>query len=381
MHLAYSLFLSALLAVILTGCDKSTNELDSDNKGPAPVVLSGSAVMVAKMRRIYPEFKLPAIVEAVQSARIKPEISAALTANHFSAGDMVEQGQLLVELDAAELEAALNSSAAELQSVNASVLQAEANWTRAKELMPKGYISARDYDKTKADVETARAAVSRAEAKLDSAQLRLSHTKISAPFSGRIGKPGHAVGDQVSPLSITPLFELAQLDPIYVTASVELGIYNRFLMLRKNLESQGRNIPELEVSIELKGTGAYPHAGSFQAWDHTAGSSRGMIAGRALFPNPDGMLLPGETVTAHGRAIEPIERIFIPQMAVQQDQQGSYVLVIDDEGLTRRKNIELGIRDAADWAVRSGLIDGDRVIIEGAQRLAPGMQVQIGNSL
>jgi hypothetical protein len=106
-----------------------------------------------------------------------------------------------------------------------------------------------------------------------------------------------------------------------------------------------------------------------------------MIAARILFPNPEGILLPGQTVIAHGRAIKAIDRIFVPQKSVLQDQQGHFVLVIDGEGVLRRKNLEVGVRDGADWAVRSGLDAGDRVVIEGAQRLAPGMQATIGNSL
>jgi len=381
MNSGYKLVLSVLMVGALAACGKSTDEAAPADKGPAPVMLSGSAVMVAQMRSVYPKFELPALVEAVQSARVKPEVSTTVTANHFTAGDMVEQGQLLVELDDAKFQAELKSNEAELQSAKAGVLQAESNWARAEDLMPKGYISALDYDKTKAAVETSRASVARAEAELVSAQLRVERTRIVAPFAGRIGKPGHAIGDQVGPLSLTPLFDLAQLDPIYVTASVELGMYNRFTMLRQHLESEGIDIPELKVTLDLTGAGEYPHPGVFEAWDHTSGSSRGMIAARILFPNPDGLLLPGQTVTARGRAIKAIDRIFVPQKAVLQDQQGHFVLVMDSEGMVRRKNIEVGVRDGADWAVRSGLEDGDRVIIEGVQRLAPGMQVRLGNSL
>jgi RND family efflux transporter MFP subunit len=158
-------------------------------------------------------------------------------------------------------------------------------------------------------------------------------------------------------------------------------MYNRFTMLRQHLESEGIDIPELTVTLDLTGAGEYPHPGVFEAWDHTSGSSRGMIAARILFPNPDGLLLPGQTVTARGRAIKAIDRIFVPQKAVLQDQQGHFVLVIDGEDVLRRKNIEVGLRDGADWAVRSGLEGGDRVVIEGGQRLAPGMQIRLGNSL
>ena len=380
MNSGYKQVLFVLVIGALSGCGKSTDDQPKADAGPAPVMLPGSAVMATQMRSIHAKFELPAIIEAVQSARVKPELSTTVIANHFIAGDMVEKGQLLVVLDDAKFQAELKSSEAELQSAQARVLQAEANWTRAEELMPKGYISALDYDQTKANVEIARAAAASAEAHLFAAQLRVQRTKILAPFSGRISKPGHAVGDQVGPLSLHPLFQLAQLDPIYVTAGVEVGMYNRFTMLRQKLEAEGKDIPELIVTIELTGAGEYPYPGKFEAWDHTAGASRGMIAARMLFPNPHGILLPGQSVKAQGRAIKALKRIFVPQKAVLQDQQGHFVLVIDGDGAVRRKNIEMGLREGADWAVQSGLESGERVIIEGAQRLAPGMQVSIGNS-
>ena len=202
MNSGCKLILSVLMVGVLAGCGKSVDEAAPADEGPAPVMLSGSAVMVAQMRRIYPKFELPAIVEAIQSARVVPEVMTTVTANHFTAGDMVAQGQLLVELDDAKYQAELKSNEAELQSAKAGVLQAESNWARAEDLMPKGYISALDYDKTKAAVETSRAAVARAEAELVSAQLRVERTRIMAPFAGRISKPMHALGDQVGEAGI-----------------------------------------------------------------------------------------------------------------------------------------------------------------------------------
>jgi len=317
----------------------------------------------------------------VQSAKIRPQVSSTVKANHFVVGDIVEQGQLLVELDDARLLAALGSAEAELKSAQASVIQAEANWKRAQSLQPQGYISALDFDKARAKVEVSRSAVAKAEAALTSTRLNLEYTRIYAPFSGRISKPGHAVGDLVSSLVVGPLFELVQLDPIYVTASVELGVYNRFVMLRQRLESEGQAIPELVVKVQLAGDMEYPHSGTFVAWDHTSSGSQGTIAGRASFANPDGLLLPGQNVILNGRMIESIERIFVPQKAVLQDQQGHFVLTIGNDDLVQRNNVEVGIRDGVDWSIKSGLESGDRIIIEGAQRLAPGMKIAIDNSL
>lgn len=368
-------------AVFLTACDRSENAAAPAETGPAAVALTGSDVMVAEVRAIRPEFSLPAIVEAIQSAKIRPQISATLKANHFLAGDLVSEGQLLVELDDALMLAELESTEAELKSSEASVSQAEANWKRAQELQPQGYISASDYDSAKATVEVSRSAVEKAKAALSRARLNLEYTQIHAPFSGRISKPGHAVGDLVSSLTIEPLFELVQLDPIYVKASVELGVYNRFAMLRQRFENEGEAVPEVKVEVQLAGDIEYPHRGVFVSWDHASSGSQGTIAGRARFDNPDGLLLPGQNVILNGRAIEAIERIFVPQKAILQDQQGHYVLTMGDDGLVTRKNVEVGLRDGADWAVKSGLENGDRVIIEGVQRLAPGMKVQLGSTL
>ena len=373
---------SMLLAlVVLSACEQSKDADPAGDTGPVAVTLSGSAVMTAGIRSIRPEFSLPAIVEEIQSAKIRPQVSATVKVNLFTAGDIVQQGQLLVELDDERLLAALGSAEASLKSTQASVIQAEANWERAESLKPDGYISALDFDKAKAAVEVSRSAVAKAEANLITAQLNLGYTRIYAPFSGRISKPGHAVGDLVSAAAIVPLFELVQLDPIYVTASVELGVYNRFVMLRQRFEEEGLAVPELLVEVQLAGDLTYPHKGSFVAWDHTSKSSQGTIAGRTRFVNPDGLLLPGQNVILNGRMIESIERIFVPQKAVLQDQQGNYALIIGDDGLVQRKNLDVGIREGADWSIKSGLESGDKVIIEGAQRLAPGMKVVINNSL
>jgi RND family efflux transporter MFP subunit len=364
------------LLVVLAGCGKSGEE--TPQAVAQTVTLSPTQVGVAELRTVNPSFELTGVTEAIQSAQINPQISARLKANHFEGGEIVEEGQLLVELDSSDFEAKLGSAKATLQSAKAGVKQAEANWERAQQLKPDGYISQLDYDTAEAAVETARAAVAQAEATLEQARLDLERTEITAPFTGRISPPEHAVGDLVGPLAVRPLFELVQLDPIYVNASVEQGMYNRFQITKQKFEAAGRDIPTIDVDIELPGGDAYPHDGEFQIWDHSADAAPGMIVARMVFPNPEQILLPGQNVTVHGRAIEPVEAIFIPQRAVLQDQQGHYVIAIDDADTLVRRNIEVGIRDGADWSVRSGLEAGDRLIVQGGQRLAPGTSVTIG---
>ncbi len=370
----------ALIAVslLIAGCGSG----EEAPAGPAPssaVILSPEQVGRAETRTVNPTFELTAITEAYQSARVKSQVQARLQANHFEGGEQVEEGQLLVELDPASFEASLAAAEAQLESAQAASTQAVANWKRAEDLLPDGFISRLDYDQAKASFSSAKAAVSEAEAALQKAQLNLERTRIVAPFSGRISPPGHAVGDLVGPLSVNPLFELVQLDPIYVDGAVEQGKYNHFVLLRKKLDAEGVDVPELKVSIVLSGGEEYPYPGTFQSWDHSAQAAPGMIVGRTLFPNPDQILLPGQNVVVRGEAIEAVTGVFVPQRAVLQDQQGHYVIAIDASDTLVRRNIEVGIRDGADWSVHRGLAEGDRVIVRGAERLAPGTPVSIAD--
>ena len=360
----------------LGGCEKPEQQQTVTEMAPQAIPLPASAVHVTDRRKIQPQFRHPGVIEALQEARIRPQVTARLVATHFSAGDLVEEGDLLVELDASEYEAQLDAARADLLSAKANEQQARTNWKRAEELMPKGYISALDYDKAKASIDVASASVARAEAQLTKAQLDVDNTRISAPFSGRISKPRQAVGSLVQP-SGQPLFELIQLDPIYASASVDLSIYNTFALRLQELEAQGETIPEVELTLELAGGGTYPHSGRFENWSHQSDDSSGMIKGRALFPNPDGLLLPGQNITLVGRAMQAFERTMVPQAAVMQDQQGRYVMIVDANDTVQRQNIETGARDGADWAVRSGLEEGTRVIVQGGQSLRPGTRIAL----
>lgn len=380
-----SWLLLVTLAVLLAACGESGEPGEQGEQegaaNPRPeVVLKAGQVEAAAARTVNPSFEITGITEPIQSARVNPQVTARVLANHFKGGEMVEVGTALVELDPADYQAAQAAAEAALQSAQANLKQAQANWDRAQSLQPEGYISQMDYDNAEAGVGTARAAVSQAEAALEKARLDLERTRVSAPFSGRIGPPRHAVGDLVSAQSGTPLFELVQLDPIYVIASVEQGTYNRFVLLRQRLRAEGRDVPELAVSIELTGGEPYPYPGTFQAWDDTADAAPGMIVGRTVFPNPDQILLPGQNVTLRGEAIESVEGVFVPQRAVMQDQQGHYVLALDSSDTVVRRNIEVGLRLGPDWSVRSGLQAGERLIVQGAQRLAPGTRVRIGDA-
>jgi RND family efflux transporter MFP subunit len=379
MNPACKLFTACLLAAVASGCGKQEPAAPDASATPLARPIAASAVVKAERRTLRPGFELPAVIEAVQSASIRPEVSATLKATHFSPGDVVEEGKLLVELDDSKYRAAVNAAKAQLQSARASATQAGANWERAKKLRPQGYISEMDYDKAKAAIDTSSAAIAGAEATLEQAELDLKHTKVYAPFSGRISKSNYAVGDLINPAipGSPPIFELVQLDPIYATASVEQSTYNNFTLFRQKLTDEGLEIPEVVVQLELAGDNIYPEQGKFENWSHSSQGSSGTVTGRVLFPNPNGLLLPGTNVTVIGEAQKTIERIMVPQRAVNQDQQGHYVMVIDKDNTVQRKNIKVGARDGKDWAARSGVEEGDMVIADGAGTFKAGTKVEI----
>ena len=357
------------LTVILSSCDKQEQTAPS----PAgPPTLTSDQLVIASVRTIRPGFEYPAVIEALQNAAIRPEVQAPLLRNHFIAGDLIEEGQLLVELDPAKFNSKMAAATAALDAAKASARQAETNWQRAQKLKPKGYISALDFDRARAETDTRQAAVAQAEANVERAALDLSRSKISAPFAGKISRPYHAEGDLVGPLAIEPLFELVQLDPIYATGNVELSIYNNFIALRMKAKQEGVDVPPVAVGLLLAGGVTYPFTGEFVSWSHAAKGSRGTIAGRIKFPNPDGLLLPGQNVTLSGKTVRAVDRVMVPQRAVMQDQQGHYVKVLDSNDTVQRVNIEVGVRDGSDWAVPVGLDEGSRVIAEGARNMKVG---------
>ena len=129
--------------------------------------------------------------------------------------------------------------------------------------------------------------------------------------------------------------------------------------------------------MELSSGTEYPHPGKFENWDSSAVATAGTLGARALFPNPSQLLLPGQNVTVRGRLLQEIDAVLVPQKSVSQDQQGHYVLLVSADGTVRRQNVEMGLRQGADWIVREGLEPGERVIVEGLQKARPGQRVDV----
>ena len=373
-----SIFGVITIFLALGACDKSEDKAADASQVQAPV-LQSVRIVIAEARLFQPGFEYPATMEAIESASIRSQVSAAVTAKHSKPGSMVKKGDLLVELDASQFIAAQAQAESELQEAEANSSQAMAALKRAKTLQPKGHISAQEYDQIKANADIAKARIARSKAALVRAELDMEYTKIYAPFDGKISVGSFSVGDFVmpaSPVQPEPLFELIKLDPIYAISYLDVKLYDNFILKRLELKQQGIDIPPLELGIKLPNGVLYPNKGVFENWDNRAAESSGSIAARISFENPDGLLLPGHKVTLVGQVIDKIERIMIPQKSVSMDQLGHYVFTVQEQ-IVARKEVTVGIKDGADWAIIQGLEEGDQVIVDGVQKVRSGDKVNI----
>jgi membrane fusion protein (multidrug efflux system) len=200
----------------------------------------------------------------------------------------------------------------------------------------------------------------------------LSYTEISAPFDGQIGRVNIDVGNIISPQSGV-LASITSIDPIYVNFSVEEAVYTTFL--QQHREIKGPDDIPLDLTIRLPNNTAYGQKGKIDFADTSINTNTGTVELRATFPNPEGIVLPGLYVKLITESKNKQAMVLIPQAAVQENQQGKFVLIVDGENKVLTRQVELGRRVNAMWVVESGISANERVIIEGLQKVRSGVVV------
>ena len=238
-----------------------------------------------------------------------------------------------------------------------------------------GYISQSEIDKLRGDRDQARAAVESARAAIDNAQINLDFTEIRAPFTGVAGRSEVSIGDLVGPQT-GPLVTLVQREPMLADFDVdEQSLANAMKRNQELLASGGEPIRYTPMLTLVNGD-LYPHPGELDYASNRVNPGTGTVTITASFPNPGGALVPGQFVRVRLQRGEAVERLLIPQQCVLEDMQGRYVFVIGDGETVARKNVALGQRQGTYWIVESGLETGDRVIVNGIQKVRSGMPVQ-----
>ncbi|ALR94492.1 MULTISPECIES: multidrug efflux RND transporter periplasmic adaptor subunit VmeY [Vibrio] len=362
--------LVALMAAtaILAGCGEANN---AQTKGQAPLVVTQDVTVID----YQPSKSYIGRIEAVEDTNITAQISGYLKARHFEEGQMVEKGQLLYSIEPSSFEAQVASAKAALAQAKAALKKAELDHTRGKNLLPRGSISQSEFDALTAALLGARAELEAANAQLKLAEVNLSYTQIRAPFSGRISDTKVSTGDLVSPSSGV-LTTLVSLDPVHTSFSVSER--ERLAMGMDQVKGDGSaESNRVEVQLELENGQFFEHLGKLDFLGNRIDTKTGTIAMRALVPNPEQKLLPGQHIKVNLRDKNTKDVIVIPRRAVQTDLEGDFVMVMAEGNVAERRNVELGPQVEQGIIIREGLDQEDTVITQGLQRVRNGVEVRL----
>jgi len=317
-------------------------------------------------------------LSAIDDVAIEAQVTGYLTARPFKEGQFVDAGEVLFKIDPAVFEAQVARARADLARAQATQANAERNFRRGQELVPAGNISESEMDKLRAAKLEADAGVAAAQAALKTAEVNLSYTTIRAPISGRVGRSAHATGDLVGP-NTGVLTTLVSVDPVYAIFQLSEATYVQVLVQRMNRgDTESLNETDLSnviVKLELQNGVYYPLTGRIDYFANRISADTGTLEARAVIPNPDGLLVPGQYVKVEIIQEESTQALFVRQAAVQADQQGSFVLVVEG-GTVQRRNVVLDERVEDKIVVLQGLKAGEQVIVRGLQQVRPGQPVK-----
>jgi len=319
-------------------------------------------------------FEFVARTRATEDTAIRARITGTILERNFEEGQMVEADQVLFRIDPRPYEAALASAKAQLSQAQAAVVVSARSLERGKELVPDGFISKSDFDRLTSESDTAKAQLASAEAAVQSAEIDLGFTSVRAPFAGTAGRSELSIGDLVDP-NAGPLVTLVQMDPMLVDFDVNEQALATNLKNNQLRQSQGQPPEQFTPSLKLSDGDMYNQPGRIDYANNRVNPSTGTVTVTAVFPNPDRLLFPGQFVRVSLQRGDEHEALMVPQVSVLEDMQGRYVFAITDDNLVTRKNVKLGQKSGTRWVVEEGLQAGDRVIVNGVQKVRVGAPV------
>lgn len=334
-------------------------------------------VITVQMQPVALSTELPGRTVPYQIADVRPQVNGIIKARNFREGSDVKAGQVLYQINPATYKAAYDSSVAALAKAQASLTTARLKSERYKELVAINAVSKQDYDDAAATLGEGESDVAAAKANVETSRINLAYASVEAPISGRIGKSTVTPGALVTASQTTAMTTIQQLDPIYVdvtqSSAALLNLKESFA--NGDLQKSGSNAAKVKLILENGRT--YPLEGRLEFSDVTVNQDTGAITLRAVFPNPKADLLPGMYVRAVLQEGVKEQGLLVPQQAVSRDSTGkpmAYVVSSSNKLEQRALVTDRAIGDQ--WLVRSGLQAGDRLVVDGQQRAAPGVTVK-----
>ncbi|MFJ3076880.1 efflux RND transporter periplasmic adaptor subunit [Pseudomonas sp. NPDC087029] len=363
--------LVALLAVSLAGCNDSAEQPED---APKPQV----RVETLQLEPLAISTELSGRILAPRTAEVRARVAGVVLKRVYREGSDVKQGDVLFLIDPAPFKADHDSARATLAKAEANLYQARLQEQRYRELVDDKAVSRQEYDNARAAFLQADAVVAESKAALERARLNLGYATVTAPISGRIGRALVTEGALVGQNETTPLATIQQLDPIHADVTQSTRELNALRRALRAGELQQVGASEARATLIQDDGSAYPLPGKLLFSDISVDPSTNQITLRSEFPNPDLDLLPGSYVRVRlDQALQP-KGLSVPQRAILRDSAGvPKVLVVDAQARVSERQVQLGSAQGDRWLVSDGLAAGERVVVEGLQHVKAGDQVQV----
>ena len=354
-----------LVLSLLGGCDEP-------NQADAPLVKPAVGVRPAALRGVSQSFEFVGRIKATDKVEVRARVEGFLEKALFREGQDVKAGDLLYQIEKVQFQAQVDQAKANVASAEAETTNAELQYRRALGLSKQQYSPQSTVDREKAALDSSQAKVLQVKAALTQAEVNLDYTDIRSPIDGRIGRTAYTVGNLVNPASGV-LATIVSQDPIYVLFPVSVRDLE---IIREARRKEDGGLAKIDIRIRLSNGRDYPQRGVWNLTDPQVDQLTDTLIMRATIPNPDRELIDGQFVTAVIQERKEEPRLVVPQAALQIDQSGYYVLVVDEQHKVEQRRIQTGPNQDTDVVITSGLHEGDNVIVEGIQKVRPGQVVQ-----
>jgi membrane fusion protein (multidrug efflux system) len=360
-------------ALCLSSCDKPDAQSTQSPVMPAPQV----AVVAAAAQTVPLTREFVGRLAATRVAQVRARVAGIILTRVYTEGTDVKAGDVLFQIDPAELEANLHAQEAALAKAQADAANAVLTAKRYLELREKRTLSQQDLDTALANERTTAAIVKQAQANVETAKLNLSYATVRAPIAGRAGRALVTEGALVGQNEATQLTTIEQIDPIYVNFSQPVAELTELAKAEDEARLKSAPLPEAKVEILLPDGSTYPHTGTIDFSDITVDPGTGALSLRAVVANPSKCLLPGMFVTLRLTSVRIDNAFLLPQAALLRDAAGAYVFVLNAEGKVEQRRVETRGMTRKDWILTGQLANGDRVIVSGLQKVQPGAEAKI----
>ncbi|SJZ69550.1 membrane fusion protein, multidrug efflux system [Enhydrobacter aerosaccus] len=340
---------------------------------PAAAQTTAPAVGVrpAGLKGVSQAFEFVGRVKAVEKVEVRARVEGFLEKVLFREGQDVKAGDLLYQIEKVQFQAQVQQAEANLAAAEAEQTNAQLQYSRQLDLSKRQYSPQSTVDQNKAALDTSKAKIMQAEAALTQAKVNLDYTDIRAPIDGRIGRTAYTVGNLVNP-STGILATIVSQDPVYVLFPVSV----RDLETIRAARQRDGGLSKIDIRLRLSSGEDYTERGTWNFTDPQVDQLTDTLIMRATMPNPHRVLSDGQFVTAIIRERRESPRLVIPQAALQVDQSGYYALIVDGQHRVEQRRLKTGPNLDTDVVVTSGLNEGDKVIVDGIQKVRPGQTVQ-----